>query len=72
MEQKENNDSETLMLLRRRIELYLRRTRMTPTRFGREVLDDPQFVSDLRRGRKLRERTCVKVQAWLDRHEARR
>jgi len=58
------------MLLRQRIERHLKRTRMTPTRFGREVVGDSHFVSDLREGRELRERTYVRVKAWLDRHEA--
>lgn len=57
------------MHLRRRIELYLRRTNTPPTRFGREALGDPRFVSDLRNGRELREATAARVAAWLDAHE---
>ena len=60
------------MLLRRRIELYLRRTRIPPTRFGREALNDPRFVFDLRRGREVGERTAARVHAWLDRQGAAR
>jgi 2,4-dienoyl-CoA reductase-like NADH-dependent reductase (Old Yellow Enzyme family) len=60
------------MLLQRRIELHLKRTGMTPTRFGREAINDPRFVHDLRRGRQLREETAFKVHAWLDRQGAAR
>jgi hypothetical protein len=57
------------MHLRRRIELYLRRTAMAPTRFGREVVGDPRFVFDLRNGREPREKTESRVQTWLDGQE---
>ena len=55
------------MLLLRRIELYLRRAETTPTRFGRDALNDPRFVHDLRRGREPRPETNARVHAWLDR-----
>lgn len=57
------------MHLRRRIELYLRRTAMAPTRFGREVVGDPRFVFDLRNGREPREKTSARVHHWLDGQE---
>ena len=60
------------MHLQRRIELYLRRTRTAPTRFGREAVNDPRFVLDLRQGRKVRQRTASRVHAWLDRRGAKR
>ena len=60
------------MHIRRRIEQYLRRTKTAPTRFGRDVLDDPRLVFDLRNGRELREKTAKRVLAWLDRREERR
>ena len=60
------------MQLQRRIEIYLRRSGTTATRFGREVLGDPRFVFDLRKGRELRSPTAARVSAWLDRQEARR
>lgn len=60
------------MHLRRRIELYLRRNRMSPTRFGREAVNDPRFVFDLRNGRELRETTAQRVSTWLDRREVSR
>jgi len=59
------------MHLRRRIELYLRQKRMPPTRFGREAVNDPRFVFDLRNGREPREKTAARVTAWLDVEEAR-
>jgi len=59
------------MLLRRRIELYLRRTRTAPTRLGREALNDPRFVFDLREGRQVGKKTADRVSAWLNRREGR-
>lgn len=57
------------MHIRRRIELYLRRTRTAPTRFGRDAVGDPRLVSDLRRGREMRGKTESRVAAWLDAQE---
>lgn len=53
-----------------RIERFLRATKMTPTRFGREALGDPCLVGDMRNGRALRARTVARVTAHLDRVEA--
>lgn len=47
------------------IELGLRRTGMTPSRFGREVARDPRLVFDLRRGRQLRDNTERRVRGYL-------
>jgi hypothetical protein len=58
------------MHLHRRIEIYLRRSGTTATRFGREVLGDPRFVFDLRKGREPRSPTAARVSGWLDRQEA--
>lgn len=52
-----------------RIEKYLRRTGMPPTRFGREAVHDPRFVFDLRNGRDPRGPTRARVAAWLDARE---
>ena len=60
------------MHLQRRIEIYLRRSGTTATRFGREVLGDPRFVFDLRKGRELRPATAARISAWLDRQQAER
>lgn len=53
-----------------RIERYLRATKMTPTRFGRDAVNDPWLVDDLRRGRSLRPATASRIVAHLDRVEA--
>lgn len=55
------------MTLRRRIELYLKRTGTTPSRFGHDVLNDRAFVFQLRNGRQVGARVTARVQAWLDR-----
>jgi hypothetical protein len=57
------------MELRRRIELYLRRTRTPPARFGREAVNDSRFVFDLRNGRQAGEEIAARVHAWLDRKD---
>ena len=49
-----------------RIEKYIRRARMSPSRFGKEAGRDPQLVFDLRRGRRLRRPTEARLCAWLD------
>ncbi|HEV2817095.1 MAG TPA: hypothetical protein VGW40_07740 [Allosphingosinicella sp.] len=60
------------MLLRRRIEHYLRRTQTSPTRFGRDVVNDPNLIFELRSGRRLGKRISKKIRAWLDRERRRR
>jgi hypothetical protein len=52
-----------------RIERFLHRTGMPPTRFGREAVNDPRLVFDLRRGREMGRRTADRVQAFIARHE---
>ena len=59
------------MLIERRVERFLRRSGMSATRFGRNVVRDPRFVFDLRRGRRLGQPTLKKLVAWLDEQEAR-
>lgn len=59
------------MHLLRAIETYLRVTATPPTRFGREVVNDPRFVLDLRNGREPRNATCARVFAWLADRETR-
>lgn len=34
------------------VERFLKRSGMTPTAFGKEALNDPSFIPDLRGGRK--------------------
>lgn len=54
-----------------RIEAYLRQRRMSPTRFGREAVRDPNLVPQLRDGRELRARTAQRLHDYLDRNEQR-
>ena len=48
-----------------RIETFLARVGLSPTRFGRIVVHDPRFVFDLRAGRRPRRRVHAHVHAWL-------
>ena len=57
------------MHLLRRIERHLRQSGMAATRFGREAVNDPRFVQDLRTGREPRTGTAARVAAYLLRHE---
>ena len=50
--------------LLRDVEKFLRHSAMPATRFGREAVRDPRFVSDLRRGREPRPRTIERVRAF--------
>lgn len=54
------------MKLLDRIELHLKQTHMSATRFGRRAVGDPRFVLDLRMGRRPRRRTVEKVELYLD------
>jgi hypothetical protein len=56
-------------MLLRRIDAYLRSTRTAPTRFGRDVLGDPNFVFNLRDGREPRAATVLRVQRYLEARE---
>jgi hypothetical protein len=57
--------------LLRRIERYLYLSRTSATSFGREAARDPKLVFDLRRGRQARRPLTARVQAYLERQEAR-
>ena len=50
------------------VERYIRRSGMPPSRFGREAVNDPRFVHDLRLGREPRPKTAARVAAWLAAH----
>lgn len=50
----------------RRIEVFLRSTDVSPTRFGRDAVNDPRFVFDLRRGREPRAHTVARVVDFLE------
>jgi hypothetical protein len=56
-------------MLLQRIERHLRMRRMTPTRFGREAVGDPNLISQLRDGRELRTATAQRVVDYLDDNE---
>lgn len=53
-----------------RIEAYLKRSRTSATRFGREAARDPKLVHDLRCGRVLRRTTTRRIEAYLEAAEA--
>lgn len=52
-----------------RIERHLRLRRMTPTRFGRDAVGDPNLIAQLRDGRELRSATVQKIVDYLDDNE---
>lgn len=52
-----------------RIERHLRLRRMSPTRFGREAVGDPNLIAQLRDGRELRTATAQRVVDYLDDNE---
>jgi hypothetical protein len=56
-------------MLLKRIDAFLRRTRTSPTRFGRDALGDPNFVLNLRDGRVPRASTAMRVHQYLDERE---
>ena len=53
-------------MLIRKIEVFLRRTRMPATNFGRLAVRDPRFVLDLRNGRSPRPRTEKRVEHFMN------
>lgn len=53
-----------------RIDRYLRATKTTPSRLGRDAVGDPNFVMNLRDGRQPRQATLDRVIAFIDREEA--
>lgn len=56
-------------MLLRRIETFLRATRMPPATFGRRAVGDANFVFDLKNGREPRPRTSAKVDAFIAAHQ---
>ena len=57
-------------MLIRKIEVFLKHTKMPPTRFGRLAASDPRFVLDLRKGREPRSVTEGRVRAFMAGWEA--
>jgi hypothetical protein len=57
-------------MLLQRIERHLRARRMTPTRFGREAVGDPNLISQLRDGREPRAATARRILDYLNDNES--
>ena len=53
-------------MLLRRVEVFLRRTGVPQTRFGREAARDPRLVHDLRLGREPGARLTRRVIAYME------
>jgi hypothetical protein len=53
-------------MLIRKIEVFLRRTGMPATKFGRLATRDPRFVLDLRNGRLPREATERRAEHFMN------
>ena len=47
------------------IEAFIVRAEMSPSRFGRLCAGDPRLVTDLRSGRKLRQRTEDRLREFI-------
>ena len=47
---------------------YLRETGLPETKFGRLAVHDPRLVGDMRRGRRLGERTWARVERFMAEH----
>ncbi|MBO0750054.1 MAG: hypothetical protein J2O44_06460 [Porphyrobacter sp.] len=56
-------------MLIRKIEVFLRHTRMPPTKFGRLAASDPRFVFDLRSGRTPRPKTERRVEHFMNKYQ---
>ncbi|HEX8624387.1 MAG TPA: hypothetical protein VF782_04830 [Allosphingosinicella sp.] len=54
-----------------RIDCYLRNSKSSPSRLGRDAVGDPNFVMNLRDGRRPRQATLDRVLAFLEREEER-
>lgn len=53
--------------LKAEIERFLNITKMSPTRFGMDAVNDPRFVFDLREGREPRSATMRKAVDFMSR-----
>ena len=54
-----------------RIDDYLKSSKTSPSRLGRDAVGDPNFVMNLRDGRQPRQATLDRVLAFIERAEAR-
>ena len=50
----------------RRVAVFLRRSRLTPSEFGALAVGDPKFLGDVRRGRSPRLATADRVLAFME------
>ena len=48
-----------------KIDRYLKKTGMPPTRFGRLAVNDPRLVGELRNGREPGKRLVARIEAFL-------
>ena len=48
-----------------KIDRYLRRTQMPPTKFGRLAVNDPRLVGDLTRGRMPGPKMLARIDAFI-------
>ena len=55
-------------MLIRKIEVFLRRTGMPATKFGRLATHDPRFVLDLRMGREPRPKMESRVEHFMNKY----
>ncbi|KMS59224.1 hypothetical protein V474_08400 [Novosphingobium barchaimii LL02] len=58
-------------MLLRKIERFLRETKMPWTKFGRLAAQDPRFVADLRNGRLPRDQTAARVEQFMNTYQTR-
>ena len=54
------------MNILRKIEIFMRTSDVTAARFGRDAVNDPRFVFDLRNGREPRAETIARVIDFLE------
>jgi hypothetical protein len=54
-----------------KIDRYLKKMDMAPTRFGRLAVRDPRLVHDLKRGREPGARMIARIEAFIAESEAR-
>jgi hypothetical protein len=48
-----------------KIEKFLRRTQMPPSKFGRLAARDPRLVHDMRNGREIGESLSARIEAFI-------
>ena len=53
-------------MLIRKIDQFLRQTKMPQTKFGRLAVSDPRLVTDLRKGRTPGERLSSRVEHFMN------